>query len=271
MNKYLLNEMTWKEAKEAFNKTDIAMITLGACHCHGSACPLGTDNITAVEFSNRIGKECMERGVNIIVLPNIPFGYNEYHADFHGNISIDQATLASYYKDVCKWLHKWGIKKLIWNCTHGGNISVAADVAYRCRNELGLLSVLIPWYNQYIDLENTFPYADEGLVQEMSAILYLRPDLCNVTEAAFKEYKQPFGDKLPLVDYSHIGFKNGNVRLFLNTKDVTDTGGWGAPESRDYSKASAELGGHMVETVVKFVVDFIEEFDKVEVPPLESG
>ena len=145
MRKHLLNEMTWKEAKEAFKKTDLAIITAGACHCHGSACPLGTDNITAIELSSRIGKKCMERGIDVIVLPNIPFGYNEYHGDFPGNISIDQATLASYYMNICKWLHKWGIKKIIWNCTHGGNISVVADVSYRCRNELDLLSVLFPW------------------------------------------------------------------------------------------------------------------------------
>jgi creatinine amidohydrolase len=266
MDKFLLNEMTWKEAKEAFKKTDIAIISTGACHPHGSACPLGTDNITAEELSNRIGKKCMERGINLIILPNIPFGYNEYHGDFPGNISIDQSVLESYYINICKWLHKWGIKKIIWNCSHGGNISAISSVAYRCRNKFGLLSVLFSWYDQYIDLENKFSYADEGLVQEMSAILYLKPELCNISEENFSEYKQPFGDIFSLIDYTHIKFRNGKIRFFLNTKDVTDTGGWGPPESTDYSKASAKLGEHMIETVVTFIVDFIEKFKNIEVP-----
>jgi len=39
---YLLEELTWKEAAELFNKTDIAMINLGAIHPHGDGALLGT-------------------------------------------------------------------------------------------------------------------------------------------------------------------------------------------------------------------------------------
>ena len=54
MRKYLLDEMTWKEAEEAFKRTDVAIIPLGCTHAHGLAVPLGSDHILAEEVSKRI-------------------------------------------------------------------------------------------------------------------------------------------------------------------------------------------------------------------------
>lgn len=271
MQKYLLNEMSWKEAREAFKRTDIAIITSGACHPHGSACPLGSDNIMAADISDRIGKKCVERGIDVIVLPNIPFGYNEYHGEFEGTISIDTPTLIAYYMNVCKWLHKWGIRKLIWNSTHGGNKSAVQHVAFRCRHEFGMLSIYFPWYSQFLKI-GVDPMGvvepDEGLLQEISGMMYVRPDLVNVSEAAFKEYKQPLGETISVVGFHEAKFGNGTIEILFNTKDVTDTGGFGPSEATDYSKASPELGKHMVESIVDYMVNFIAEFKKIKIPPL---
>lgn len=269
---YLLEELTWKEARELFEKTDIAIVNAAAIHPHGSGAPLGTDQIGAVGVADRINQKCVERGIDVVILPSIPFGYNYYHGDFEGNISIDKATLTGYYWNVVKWLHKWGIRKLIWNSPHGGNTPCIQDVMQRARTELGMFGVRFAWDSTGIALtragiiDTPIRGGDEGLILEMSLVAAVRPDIMDFSDAAFKEYEQPFGDLFPVVDAHNIIFKKAQVYTFMGTRDVTSTGGYGAPEQRDYSKASAESGKIIVDGVVNYIVDFIVEFKKLKIP-----
>ena len=49
MKKVLLSEMSWYEAKEAFERTDLAIIPAGANEAYGRHLPLGSDTIVATE------------------------------------------------------------------------------------------------------------------------------------------------------------------------------------------------------------------------------
>jgi len=270
MKKNLLNEMTWKEAKILFKKTDVAIINCGAIHPHGSACPLGTDNIGAYEVSKKISKKCLEQGIDVVILPNIPFGYNYYHGDFEGNISIDKPTLISYYWNVVKWLHKWGIRKIIWNSTHGGNEPCIEDVSSRARREFGMIAVRFAWDSTGMTLTqdgliNTpIKEGDEGLILEMSLVAAVRPEIIDFSDAAFKEYEKPFGDEFQIVDPHHILFGKSTLYTYLTTRDATSTGGYGGPEQRNYSKASAESGKIIINGVVDYIVDFIKAFTELK-------
>jgi creatinine amidohydrolase/Fe(II)-dependent formamide hydrolase-like protein len=269
---YMLEDMTWKESKELFKKTEIAIINVGAMHTHGTGCPLGTDNIGAYEIAKRINDKCVEKRISVVILPNIPFGYNNYHGDFEGNISIDRPTLSSYYWNVVKWLHKWGIRKLIWNSPHGGNWPNIQEVAIRARNELGMFSVRFGWDATAIELTRDgvidTPIRDgcEGLIMELSLVAAVRPDTVDFSDASFKDYEQPFGDLFPVLDYDHIKFGKSSVFAYLGTRTYTSTGGFGPEELRDFSKASVEHGKTMVDGVVNYIVDFIEAYKKLKIP-----
>jgi creatinine amidohydrolase/Fe(II)-dependent formamide hydrolase-like protein len=274
---YLLEELTWNEARDLFKKTDIAIVNLGAIHPHGTGAPLGTDVIGAFEVAERINKKCVDRGNDVVILPTIPFGYNYYHGDFEGTISIDKPTLISYYWNVVKWLHKWGIKKLIWNSPHAGNSPCIEEVATRARTELGMFSVRFAWDGTGMALTrdgviNTpIKRGDEGLILEMSLVAAVKPDIVDFSQATFKDYEQPFGDVFSVVDAHTIEFGKSKVYTYMGTRDVTSTGGYGAPENRDYSKASAESGKIIVDGVVNYIVDFIEEFKKLKIPSKYYG
>ena len=263
MDKVWLDEMTWKEAEEALKKTDIAVICCGATHPHGLACPLGTDTFVAVGMGERIGKKS-----NVIVVPTMPFGYNEYHMDFPGTINIPKDHLADYYKDICLALNKWGIKKLIFVSPHGGNTSVIEDVAYQLRYQKGMLTALVS-YSLAGDVDpNLAGYGSEGLVDETSMMLYLRPDTAHPERAKFKQFKNLYGPKMQVVGHGRVKIGKGHIRLLTTSKDIDDNCEWGGtPKAVDMSNASRQLGEAIIETASNYIVEFIEEFRKVKIPP----
>ena len=272
MKRAWLDEMTWEEAKEALKKTDIAVICCGATHPHGVACPLGTDTFIAQGMGERIGRKS-----NVIVVPPIHVGYNEYHMDFPGCINIPQQHLADLYMDICESLHKWGIRKLIFLSPHGGNVSSIENVAYHLRYEKGMLSALVSYeLAKQLDPELEEIGGTEGLVDETAMMLYLRPDTAHPErDAGFKvkegggDFKKSFGPRLPVVSPRRwVKFGKGQIRVFTTSKDVSDSGGWAhTPKGADMSYATKELGERIIETAVNYIVEFIEEFRKAEIPP----
>lgn len=265
MKKVWLDEMTWEEAEEAFKETDIAVVCCGATHPHGVACPLGTDTFVARGIGERIGKKS-----KVIVVPTIPFGYNKYHMDFPGCINIPKQHLTDLYIDLCEALYKWGTRKLVFLNPHGGNVPVIEDAAYRLRYEKGMLSALVSYELAGQVNPDLKGYGSEGLVDETSMMLYLRPDTAHPERARFKEFKNIFGPGLSVVGSRMVRFGKGQIRIFTTSKDISDTCEFivgGATKAMDMSNASRELGERIIETAANYIVEFIEEFRKVEIPP----
>jgi creatinine amidohydrolase len=255
--------MTYEEAAEAFKKTDIAVICCGATHPHGVACPLGTDTFVAEGMGERIGKKS-----NVIVVPTIPFGYNEYHMDFPGCINISKRTLFNLYMEICESLYKWGIKKLVFLSPHGGNRDTIEEAAYRLRYDKGMLSALVSYKLAGEVNPDLKGYGSEGMVDETSMMLYLRADSVHPERSRFKEFKNVFGPKLQVANFKMVKFGKGQISVFTTSKDVSETCEWGEfPKGVDMSNVSRKLGENIIETAVKWIVDFIEEFRKVKIPP----
>ena len=274
---YLLEELTWKEAAELFKKTDIAMINVGAVHPHGDGALLGTDVIGAHEVANRINEKCLKEKLDIVILPTIPFGYNYYHGDFAGNISIDRSTLTKYFWDIVVWLNKWGIKKILWNSTHGGNEPCVAEVAHKARAKFGIFSARFAWdatggaLSRAGMVDVPIKTGDEGLAMEMSLCAAVRPDLVDFNKSTFRDWEKPLGDKFPMADAHNIKFQKSTIYTYLATGDVTRSAGYGPPENRDPKAASAEYGKKLIDGVVNYIVDFIRELKTIKLPTENWG
>ena len=101
-----------------------------------------------------------------------------------------------------------------------------------------------------------------------SLMLHLRPDLVDVTRETFERNKKTFGDNFDVRDHILAYFKGGRINMYLRSKDISDTCGWGVPKDVvDYTKeASAELGEAMFKARVDYTVEFIEAFKKMKIP-----
>ena len=106
--KYLLEDMTYVEAKEAFERTDLVIIPVGSNEVHGPHMPLGTDNNGAREVAKRVGEKMNGMA---IVAPLIPYGNAEHHMKFEGSTSLSLDTLIRVYRDVSDSFVRWGAKR----------------------------------------------------------------------------------------------------------------------------------------------------------------
>jgi len=212
-----------------------------------------------------------------VILPSIPFGYNYYHGDFEGNISIEKKTLTDYYWNVVEWLNKWGIKKILWNTPHVGNEPCIAEVASKAYRKYGIFSARFGWDSTGAALSRAgvvdvpIKAVDEGLAMEMSLCAAVRPDRVEFNESTFRDWEKPLGDKFPMVDAHNIKFQKTMIYTYLNTRDVTSSAGYGPVENREPKAASAEYGKKLIDGVVNFVVDFIKELKTLKMPPRYSG
>ncbi|TRO48691.1 creatininase family protein [Candidatus Bathyarchaeota archaeon] len=78
-----LHEISWSEAKELFQETDVAILPVGSTEQHGPHNPLGTDHLVAEALSKVVGER-----TGVPVLPIIPVGISEHHRQFPGTLWV---------------------------------------------------------------------------------------------------------------------------------------------------------------------------------------
>ncbi|MFC1802924.1 creatininase family protein [Thermoproteota archaeon] len=264
MVKHLLVEMNWKEAEDAFGKYNMAILPGSNLHPYGLSCPLGYGIYSTQEIADRVGKR-----TGVVVLPMVQYGYVSHHGSFPGTIGVKSSTYTNYLKDICGWLNKWGVKKVLFIPGCGGNVAAVRQVADYIRTKWNMLGATCGSGPENQDWVKYKKNGGEGLTNQSSVMLYLRPDLVDVSRETYEGHKKTFGDKFELRDHSIVYFKGGRVNLHLRTKDITDTGGWGVPKDEvDYTtEASAVLGEAILKAQVDYMIDFIEEFKKIDIPP----
>ena len=118
-----LEKITWVQAKEYFEKKDIAIIPVGSTENHGSQLCLGTDFLIPRKLC-----EMMDERLDVLIAPTIPFGVADQHTDFPGTITIGQDGLYDIVNRVASELYKWGIRKFVFLNGHGGNTPVLQRV-----------------------------------------------------------------------------------------------------------------------------------------------
>jgi len=119
-------KFTWPEIREA-DKNRVVILPVGAMEDHGPHLPLDTDNLIVFEIAKGVAERIPEE---VILLPVIPFGFNEHHKDFPGVIYIQPETLLHFVLDVTSSLAHHGFRRILILNGHGSNHSVL-DLAAR--------------------------------------------------------------------------------------------------------------------------------------------
>jgi len=82
--KSLYEKFTWPEIKAA-DKERVVILPVGAMEDHGPHLPLDTDNLIVSRLAEAVVASIPTES---LLLPTIPFGFNEHHKDFPGVIYI---------------------------------------------------------------------------------------------------------------------------------------------------------------------------------------
>ena len=252
--KYLLQEMTTIEAKEAFERTDLAIIPVGSTEVHGPHNPVFTDSNAAMELSNRIGEKMNGMA---IVAPLIPFGYSPYHMNFHGTITFTQQTLTTVLLEVADSLIRFGIRRIFITNGHGGNrgaINEASSILY----DNGVLCAIPFWYEAAKKLNERWKhYPDHGGFKETMVNMVAMPDAVRMDLYEPAKIGTMLTDNLKVIYARLTEFEGVEVPVCLPTEAAWPLGF--AEDDIPANEATRE--------VAQFYTRFLAEFRKVPLPP----
>lgn len=248
MRPYILAESNWREVKK--NGTEVAVLTWGATEAHNYHLPYATDNYQIEAFAAEAGKQAWEKGIKLVVLPNIPFGVNTGQADIELNINLYPSTQFAILHDIIEVLNRHGVFKLILLNGHGGNNfkALLRELGLKFPKMLLITTNFFQAVDKYEFFEEKGDHADE---METSLMLHLRPELVlPLEEAGLGEEKK-----------SRIGaIKEGWAWSERQWSMVTEDTGIGNPR-----KATKEKGESFFNAVCEKLGELFKEVAEVEV------
>lgn len=237
-DEYDLGSMTWEDAGEALETADMVVLPTGSIEQHSKHLPVTVDTLRAENLTRELVEAAPDRGLSMVRLPTLPYGYSEHHMTYPGTITLGADTYQSVLEEIGVSMAEHGVDRLaIVNC-HGGNRSPMKLAADRLQRDHGLELYPIHWTE----------YGREQLVEEFgedwghagehetSAIELFHPDLVRENE------KEPQTSK---ADYE--------ARQYEYFSDITEQGGLGDPTNAD-----PEFMREVVADTTERILDAIE-------------
>lgn len=250
-----LEKITWKQAEGYFKEKDIAIIPVGSTENHGSQLCLGTDFLIPRRLC-----EMMDERLNILIAPTVPFGVGDQHINFPGTITIGYDGLYDLMTRIVDQLYGFGIRKFVFLNGHGGNTPVLQRVALEL-DERHAIGAILNWWLLAGELDPRWK-GGHGGGEETAAILGIDPSLVDQSEVAGPMRLHDVSDTLKATGFTSIDYKGVTVNIPRLTPSVTHNG-WIGPDHPE--TATEEWGRKMLQTTADYIVDFMEEFKKVDI------
>lgn len=256
LDKFYYDELTWPEINEAVRAGKVVLLPIGSTEQHGHHLPLDTDNYLArsvcVHTARRAPREAL-------VMPTIPYGYNEHALDFPGTIHVAYDHFIAYCLDVVKSVAHAGFDRIVIVDGHGSNEHLCEFIARRATLETDALVASTMWTNLAVEAFEAVRESGPGGAAhacelETSAYLYLDPERVQMDKASdhYGGAAGREGSKFLHVDLTQ-GW--GPMKVVRWTSSATPTGVSGAP-----TLATKEKGQAVIEGAAENLLAFLREF-----------
>lgn len=250
------DHLTWPEINEAVLAGKVVLLPIGSTEQHGHHLPLDTDNFLARSVCLEAAKLAPRE---TLVMPTIPYGYNEHAQDFPGTIHITYQHFIEYCLDVCKSVAYAGFDRIIIIDGHGSNEHLCEFIARRATLETDALVASTIWTNLAVDAFEAVRESEHGGAAhacelETSAYLHLASERVQMDKAQ-DHYGGAAGKQGSRFLHVDLTKGWGPMKLVNWTSSATPHGVSGAP-----TLATAEKGKVVIEAVAAELVAFTREF-----------
>jgi len=178
--KNYLPHMTWKQAEEALQTTDMVIIPVGSIEQHGTHLPLCSDIYYAIEVAKLIAQE-----TDVLVAPAVFAGLSEHHMGFPGTVSLSPETFEAVVFETAQSLIAHGIRKVMIYNGHGGNTASVTRVIHKINQTTLATAVNLGGVRPPDDeSEEEIPFDWHAGENETSSMLYLAPGLAGADLSA---------------------------------------------------------------------------------------
>lgn len=256
LEKCLYDELTWPEINEAVQARKTLLLPIGSTEQHGHHLPLDVDNFLArsvcLEAARRAPRE-------LLVMPTIPYGYNEHALDFPGTIHVTYHHFIEYCLDVVKSAAHAGFDRIVIIDGHGSNEHLCEFIARRATLETDALVASTIWTNLAIQAFEAVRESGPGGAAhacelETSAYLHLAPERVQMDKAS-DHYGGAAGREGSRFLHVDLTRGWGPMKLIQWTSSATPTGVSGAP-----TRATAAKGKAILEAAGENLLAFVREF-----------
>jgi creatinine amidohydrolase len=259
LDKIYYDELTWPEINTAIKEKKVVLLPIGSTEQHGHHLPLDVDNFLARSVCVATARLAPRE---MLVMPTIPYGYNEHALDFPGTIHITYEHFIEYCLDVCKSVAYAGFERIVLVDGHGSNEHLCEFIARRATLETDALLASVMWTNLAVESFEAVRESGPGGAAhacelETSAYLYLEPSRVQM-ELAQDHYGGAAG--IEGSKFLHVDLTKGwgPVKVVRWTSSATPTGVSGAP-----TLATAEKGEMVVKGAAENLLAFIREFKRM--------
>ena len=125
---YLYQHYTWPEMRDVIKSQPVVILPIGSVEDHGPHLPIDTDNFLIWSICEAAAQAAPGE---MLLLPQIPFGFETHHLDFPGTIDIHSDHLLNFVLDVTKSVAHHGFERILIADGHGSNMPILDMVARR--------------------------------------------------------------------------------------------------------------------------------------------
>lgn len=249
---YLYQHYTWPEIREVVKSQPVVIQPIGSVEDHGRHLPIDTDNFL-------IGSICEAAAQaapgEMLLLPQIPYGYETHHMDFPGTIDIHMEHLLHFVLDVTKSVARHGFRYILIADGHGSNMPILDLVARRTILETDAMCGAFIWPSLARKVINELRESPipGGMSHacELETSVYLHLDSARVQmDKAAKEIG------LPPSKFMWLDLMQGPPVLYMDHwTRISRSGVVGDP-----TLATPEKGKLIFDAVVAALVELVREF-----------
>jgi len=175
---YYYDKLTWPEMREAAAQGRVIVLPVGSTEQHGPHLPLDVDNFlchSVCEGAARLVPDDM------LLMPQLSYGFNWHHIDFPGTIGIDWDNYARFLLDIIKSVAHHGFRKMLIVNGHGSNRPLIEVAARQATMDNDAVVAAFSYFELATQTVHEVRESPKGWVAhadeiETSLYLYLRPD-----------------------------------------------------------------------------------------------
>ena len=210
--KHRLWDMSWKEAEEAFARSDTVILPVGTLHGHGPT-PISIDSSSVEWLAEEVGRK-----TRLVTLPLLPYGENDKQKYYPGSITIGPETLERFYIDLFRSLSRNGVRKVLVLNGHGG----------RAAREFGMIIAIPEWWSLGRQLmPELFPEKGAFMAELAVSLAIGGKEIADLRDTGYKgewgeryTMRNVFGDEILPLGFNSFEYKGGSITIPVQAWDI---------------------------------------------------
>jgi creatinine amidohydrolase len=227
---------------------------MGSLETHGPHAPMG-DFLLADAICGRVAERAAGRGADVLVLPPVPFGGEDFFGAVPGGVSLPSPLLQGVVEETAEALFRNGARRLLVVNGHGGSVHAVEAAARALRPRRGVSVFALHLWRAAAALHAGLGGEPRSLGHGgdpvWSVALHLRPDLCRPERAPPPRAAAEPSPALLGLPVSGFGAVRWGGVEFAAPTEAEEAAPGGVSPGADPRAGSAEYGARLVEALVE--------------------